>query len=423
MNKKLSLAVIAALYVTSVNAMQFQTLGYKSVAMGGAAVASSSGSLATYNNPALLAKAPYDVEISLGGGVAFTDHGVGASVEALDDSGFVEIVDKAADDVTTLTLADKQNLIDGKNIVLNMNGNALEISPQAYVSAQMGGFGFGVFGSSNVIATAVIDQTHNELIFQNGANYIKIADNGTESVSNVTDYNAKSVEYAMDNGLTYLDARGIAIAEVPVAYGYKLEVAGGNLMVGGAVKYMSGMTYTEQLKLDNSDTDTDTKNDKTSTAFGVDLGVAYEPSFVKDLTLAVVAKNLNSPEFEFTDGSKVEVDPMIRAGVAYNIFESLEIAADIDITSNETLATGVESQMIGGGLNFHPASWFAVRGGVMQNMDSLDRAGMIYTAGVGFGLKWLQLDISGQISGDSTTVDGVDVPQYAKVSVALISRW
>ncbi len=64
MNNKLSLAVITALCITSASAMQFQTLGYKSIGMGGAGVANSSGSVATYNNPALLAKTKYDVEIS-----------------------------------------------------------------------------------------------------------------------------------------------------------------------------------------------------------------------------------------------------------------------------------------------------------------------------------------------------------------------
>ena len=44
-------------------------------------------------------------------------------------------------------------------------------------------------------------------------------------------------------------------------------------------------------------------------------------------------------------------------------------------------------------------------------------------AGLGLGLKWLQVDLSGQMSQNSTTVDGESYPQYAKVNLALISRW
>ena len=66
----LSLSTILLLGGSSLHALKFETLGYKSVSMGGAAVASSAGSIATYNNPALLAKTPYGVEVSLGGGVS-----------------------------------------------------------------------------------------------------------------------------------------------------------------------------------------------------------------------------------------------------------------------------------------------------------------------------------------------------------------
>ncbi len=429
MKKKLALLSVTMLSTTMLSAMQFETLGYKSVAMGGAAVASSSGSLATYNNPALLAKAKYDVEVSLGGGVSYEDFGAGASVKALDDSGFLDAIDRVANDTANVSQADIDTLIKGKNIVLDMDGDAVSVNPQGYIAAQVSGFGFGVFGSSEVVGSAVVDQNHNLLMIEDSSNpgsYLIINDDGTTTTSTDTaTYTAQSMEYALDNGLTYMDVTGIVIAEVPVAYGHKIELSGGNLLVGGALKYMRGYTYTEQYKIDDSgsvDSGSE-KKDKTSSTFGVDIGVAFEPSFAKDLTIAMVAKDLNSPEFDVVDGSKIKVEPMYRIGVAYNIFDSLEVAADYDLSANKTFVENTKSQMLGGGLNWHPASWFALRGGLMQNMDANDKAGLIYTAGLGFGLKWLQLDISGQYSSNSTTVEGQTVPEYAKVNVALISRW
>lgn len=423
MKYKLSLIVIAALCITSASAMQFQTLGYKSVGMGGAGVASSSGSVATYNNPALLAKTTYDVEISLGGGISTYDHGAGASMQALDNSGFIDTMDRISNNIASLTVADKANLINGKDIVMAMDGNSVELAPQAYFAAQFSSFGMGVFGSSDVVGTAVVDQAYDQLIFtDDGTNYIHIDDNGNETISSAGAYTSSSIDYAVNNDLTYVQAIGIALSEVPVAYGHKFELSGGNLMLGGAAKFMQAITYTETLSIDNSGS-SDNKNDKTSTDFGLDLGLAYEPSFAKELTIAVVAKNLNSPEFEFTNGSTVKIDPMIRAGVAYNILDSLEFAADIDLTENETFVGDVKSQMLGGGLSYQPSSWFSVRGGLMTNLDSNDKAEMIYTAGLGLGLKWLQVDLSAQMSQNSTTVDGESYPQYAKVNLALISRW
>jgi hypothetical protein len=59
----------------------------------------------------------------------------------------------------------------------------------------------------------------------------------------------------------------------------------------------------------------------------------------------------------------------------------------------------------------------------MQNLDAKDKAGIIYTAGLGFGLKWLQLDLSAQMASKTTTVEGTSYPEYAKINLALISRW
>jgi hypothetical protein len=423
-----SLATIA-LCASTLSAMQFQTLGYKSVGMGGASVASSSGSFAAYNNPALLAKSPYNVEVVLGGGVSYEDHGAGASVKALDDSNFLDTVDKVSDDLSKATDSDKANLIKGKNIIIGMDGDAVNLDPQVSIAAQVGSFGFGVFGSSNGVATAIVDQARDQLIFKDSTSpsqYAKLQDDGNIVASNLAEYEQSSLEYALNNDTTYLDVTGLAIAEVPLAYGHSFDIAGGNLMVGGAVKYMRGISYTEKYKIDNSGevSGSEGKRDKTTNTFGIDLGLAYEPSFVKDLTIGLVGKNLNTPKFDVVDnGGEIKVKPLVRLGVAYDILASLEVAIDYDITANETLVADYKSQMLGGGLNWHPTTWFALRGGLMQNMDSSDKAGVIYTAGVGIGAKWLQLDISGQYSSNETTVDGTTLPEYAKINLALISRW
>lgn len=424
MKNKLSLAVLVAMCITSVNALTFQTLGYKSVSMGGAGVANSSGSISTYNNPALLAKAPYDVEISLGGGASFYDHGAAASFKDLKDSGFISTIDKATNNLASLTTAEQASLISGKDIILNMDGNSIQVSPQAHFSAQIKNFGMGVFGSSDVVGTAVVSQAHNQVIINNAGIYTQLNSDGTQSVSNVNAYSSSSLDYAINNGLTYVQALGVGLAEVPIAYGHKLELSGGNLMLGVALKYMQAKTYSERLKIDNSGSSTNSlKKDKTTSNFGIDLGLAYEPSFSNDLTLALVGKNLNSPEFKFANSNTYTINPMLRMGVAYDIFKTLEFAVDMDLTKNKTFISGLDSQMLGGGLNWHPSSWFSLRGGAMKNLDTNDKADLIYTTGFGIGFKWFQIDLSAQVSPTTTTVGSSTIPQYAKVNLALISRW
>ena len=427
MKIKLSLISLLALSSMSLSAMQFQTIGYQAISMGGAGVANSSGSVSTYNNPALLAKSKYDVEISLGGGVSTHDHGAGASMQSLEDTNFMETIDKGSEDVNNLTQSDVDNLYAGKDVILDMNGKSVEVAPHGYLAAQVSGFGLGVFGTSDAVAIANVSQAHDRLIFDNTASaggYQELNSDGTLAVSDIATYQASSMEYAMNNGLTNASVIAIGIVEVPLAYGHKFELSGGNVYVGGAIKYMQATAYTETMKIDNSEeSGTSDKVEYDSSDFGVDLGLAYEPNFSKDLTLALVAKNLNTPKFQLSDSVDVEVEPMLRAGLSYKISDSLELAADMDLTKNKTFSTTSDSQMMGGGLGYSPSSWFSLRGGLMQNMDSNDNAGVIYTAGLGFGLKWFQIDLSGQMSGKSETVNGTDYPQYAKVNLALVSRW
>jgi len=437
-NYYLPLTAIMLVSASSLHAIKFETLGYKSISMGGAAVASSTGSLATYNNPALLAKAPYTVEVSLGAGISAYDHGVGASAKELEDTGFIDTVDKLSEDINKITDADKDVLVAGKDVVLDMNGESVTVAPQAYIGAQVGRFGFGIYGGSDATATAIVSEQHDQLYIeskdQNGSTVYYDAlkydpNNPTDPVATVTkaEYEQSSIEYALNNDLTYLHVIGAALVEVPIAYGHNFETNLGNFMVGGALKYMQAITYTDIFKIDDSgDSGENVRHDKRSSNFGLDLGFAYQPSFSYDLTFGLVAKNLNAPKFDIYNGDTYKVDPLVRAGVAYNIFESLEVAADLDLTRNKTFNNEVDSQMFGTGLNYEPfKSFFALslRGGLMYNLDTDDKAGLIYTAGLGIGVKWFQLDLSGQTSGRSSTVQGYTVPQYSKVNLALVSRW
>ena len=406
----------------SLQAIQFESLGYKSISMGGASVANSSGSAASYNNPALLAKTPYTVEVAISGGTSAYDFGARDAISELSDLNFIDTLDKASNDVTSLNDADKRNLEAGTLIIVDMDGNAIALNPQGYVGAHVGSFGFGVYITADTAATATTSAQHNKLYFNNSGNYTDIYNNPVTQAQ----YENESVQYAVENQLSYFDVVGASIAEVPLAYGHNFETNIGNIMVGGALKYMHAVTYIETLSFDEDQNNGSTKKDFQSNNFGIDLGLAYQPSFSYDLTFGLVAKNLNGPEFDFYNGTTYKVDPMVRAGVAYKIFDSLEVAADIDITSNKLLNNVIDSQMAGGGINYEPFSSFfalSLRAGVMKNLHAGDQASAIFTAGLGIGIKMIQLDLSAQTSGDTKEIEGYPIPKYGKINLALVSRW
>ena len=424
----LSLGAMAVLSL-SAGAQSFAPIGYKAASMGGAGVASSKNAMAAYYNPALLSKPDSDVEIVLGAGVGFVDNGAVQSVNKLSDVGFTELLDKADTNILSLTPTDIVTLQNSRDIVVGMNGEGGLVTPDAYFSAQIGSFSLGVIGSAEIAALAVVDPAYDKLIFENGGQYFDI-ESATPNVDvGFAAYTTTSLEYAVNNNLTYLQVDTLTLVEVPLSYGHAFETGAGDISVGGSIKLMQGTSYQGVVNLDTESGDITDKLKATETKtsnVGFDVGLLYEPKFLEDLRIGFVGKNLNKPTFKRYDGSEIEVDPMLRMGVAYDIFESLEVAVDYDISENDTLlasTTGVyKTQYLGGGLNWHPVSWASLRAGLMENQASAYE-GLLYTAGLSVGPSFLQLDVSAQMSSKENEVDGSTYPRAAQVNVALISRW
>jgi hypothetical protein len=117
------------------------------------------------------------------------------------------------------------------------------------------------------------------------------------------------------------------------------------------------------------------------------------------------------------------VEPQVRAGAAYDFFkDKVTVALDADLTKNETFIEDYYSQFIGGGIAYHPVNWFSLRAGAMRNLQE-SNDGTILTGGLGFGMKWLQLDISGQYSTEEGEYDGNSFPRCSRVEIALVSEF
>ena len=189
---------------------------------------------------------------------------------------------------------------------------------------------------------------------------------------------------------------------------------------------MPGKTYDMAVNIDTASEDLSDKledAEKNDTSFGIDLGFLYQPAGIANFAVGLVCKNLNTPKFDTASGGELEADPQVRTGVAYNMLGNMiTLAADLDLTNNETFIPGYDSQMLGGGINFHPLSWLSLRGGLMRNLKESDD-GTILTAGIGFGIKWFQFDLSGHYSTEDGSYDGNDIPRYAKVQLAIVSKW
>jgi len=422
-SSKILLSFVASACVATLSsAMEFQVLGAKAASMGGAGIATSPSSLAAYNNPALLANNSEKFSIHLGAGIGLKDTGAGKAIGDLSDLDFSGLSDAADGNVENLNQTDIDTLNQARSIILGMDGAGFQVNPTADLAFSFGSFGTGLFGTSDIGGIANVDQTHTALIFLGSdTNYYDIT-SGTPVLSDLATYNATSIQYAIDNGTTNVDVVGLAVFEIPLAYGHAFNTGYGSLAVGGALKYMKGKTFYKSVKLDD-DNALDNINDNAvdSSSFGVDLGLAFKPDFSQELTLALVGKNLNTPSFDKIGGGEYEIKPAVRAGGAYQFNEWAEFAMDVDLTENKSLV-GYNTRYIGGGANFD-LSALELNVGLMKNIASNDEAGVIYTAGLATGPDWLHFELSAQMSSKSGEIDGSSYPKQAMVNFAISSAF
>jgi len=451
MEKRISI-IICALFIILGSALTctaagFQSLGYNAISMGGAGVAYTNGSYAAYYNPALLASRKYGMELNISPGVGFREHNLADHIDTLADIG----IEDTMDDLSNLNFpgietaaSDSEITTSQEYITLRENlrtiqaelgdmskGNGLELAPGVTVGIQVRNFGFGVYGLSDIAASAIIDPQRLDIVVpvESGYGQYYVQYDPEADVFTVRDqeyYENSSLEYAIQEQTTTLHVIGVTYLEIPVAYAHKFETSFGDLSVGGAFKIMSGNTYKMYQPVDTESGDVSDDIDdyeKKSTAFGLDAGVLYNPPVLNNLSLGMVMKNLNTPKFDVIDGSELEFKPMVRFGAAYSaILDRLTFAFDMDLTENDGYIPGYKEKYMGGGVDFHPFSWLSIRAGLMKNIAESDE-GTIMTAGFGFGAKWFQFDISGQYSTDEGYYDGNDYPRCGRIQASLISKW
>ena len=329
-------------------------------------------------------------------------------------------LDKAIKDFANLKSALEENALN----FTSQNGVALQFAP-AFLRGTLGTFGTGLFTSFYGATSAKIDPNRTALIIASGKDYYKIdAKDGNFSYTQTTedDYKQHSLEYALQQGNAHsVLTRGFWITEIPIGYAHTFYFSNVNWNLGVSARLMSASNTISNIAL-STKTDFATegknflagKNFETKTAVAVDVGTMLEidlPNF-RYLTFGVVAKNINTPTFQYSTG-EVAIKPQYRAGIAYNQ-NNFVFAFDVDLWKNEMLSDSFNrpfSQMIGGGVKFDIKA-FDLRAGLMKDLRRDD--GLIITGGVnilGF------LDIAVQAGTELGEAQGYRFPRYLNVRV------
>lgn len=327
-------------------------------------------------------------------------------------------LDKAIADFATLQDALKENALN----FTSQNGVALQFSP-AFLRGTLGTFGVGLFTSIYGSTSTKIDPNRMGLIIASGNDYYKIDTSGggfSYSKTDKTDYEQHSLEYALQQGDAHsMVTRGFWLTEIPIGYAHTFYMRNVNLNLGISARLLSASNMMSSIAL-SSKTDfvaegknfLSGKNLETKAAVAVDVGSMLEidlPNF-RYLTFGVVAKNVNTPRFQYSTG-EVEIKPQYRAGFAYNQ-SNFVFAFDVDLWKNEMLSDSFNrpfSQMIGGGVKFDLKA-IDLRAGLMKDLRQDD--GVIITGGINIlGL----LDLAVQAGTELGQAQGYRFPRYLNI--------
>jgi hypothetical protein len=323
-------------------ALEFVTVGPRSMGMGGAGVAITNDSLATYWNPAGLAMTQtVDVRIQ-GGGQVIDRLGIADAVHDLEKF-------DPTDPNAAAKAQDIANRINRPGATVSINGSA-----GLYIKGHLGEHAFGV-------------------------NISDVATGGGFVSTPVTVNPAPPVSLTGAMALRALEVR-------QAAFSYAYAFSDKMFSIGVTGKLLQGAAYSGNMALTGGSDVKITDNfgkPTISTAFGIDVGAIYRPS--SWLRFGLVAKDINQPTFNDVGGGELKLGPQVRGGVAINPYSSLTLTADVDATSNKTFVPGVKSQVLSLGAEQTIFSEFlSFRLGAFKNMKD---AGTPFTPTAGLGLR------------------------------------
>ena len=360
---RLGMVVLFLAIAWQARAAEFVFVGPRAMGMGGAGVAITTDALATYWNPAGLAMTQ-TVDVRILGGTQVIDRaGIANAVHDLEN---FNTTDSSAANIAKAQ--DIANRINTPGANTSFNGAA-----GLYIKGHFGEHAFG-FNISDV---------------PTGGSYLSVPVSVRCSPNPDCSGTPTSVSVSGAAAVRMLEAR-------QAAFSYAYAFADKMFSIGMTAKVIQGAAYngTQQLNGGQDIKLSDSLGKATiSTTYGIDVGAIYRPA--SWLRFGVVAKDLNAPEFDSPDGSKIKLGPQVRGGMALNPYSSLTLSADVDMTSNKTLVPGVKSQVLSLGAEQTILTEFlSFRIGAFKNMQD---AGTPFTPTAGLGLRIFafRLDLGG----------------------------
>lgn len=391
-------------------------------AMGGTGVASAHYGSGVLLNPALLAKAKPEDNITVvlpAVGVQITDKD-NLQDEINDISDKINYYDHVVDSLTP-----GQILLRPRGVLNQFQGAARDLADELeYLNGKTAranaGAGVAVSIPGQTLSVAFIAKGYahgrvSSSIDQNDIQYLRnIQRNESIALREAgraallgTDEITKHLNSTASGRVAIVSDYGIAVAkqwvvgDVPVSIGVTPK-----LQKTWLYNYTTSIYH-----YDSSDWNSSRyRND--DTGFNIDAGLAAD--FGENWTLGLsgqnlVSRDIDTKEIYITNGISGEtthykdtyqIRPLVTAGIAWHN-EVLTVSADGDLTETKGFKSEGNSRYVGVGAEVRPLAWLAVRAGYRADVKNNDSN--VFTGGLGFApYNRVHLDLMGLYGEDET---------------------
>lgn len=359
-------------------------------AMGGTGVASANYGSGVLINPALLAKAKPDDDITL---IVPT---IGAQISDKDD--LRSKIDDISDEIDNY-----RQVLSAINLS-QISAAAGDLANQ--LSSLKGKTANGKAGAG--LAVSVPNDTLNVAFVAKA--------NARARVSSYIDqgdiYLLRSIQSNPLNAATAnpqdLKSKGYGRAAIVSDYGVAIarqfDIGGVPVSLGITPKLQQTWLYNYTTSIYNfsSDDINSSRYRNDDTGFNVDVGLAAD--FGDNWTVGLSGQNLFSRDIDTKEVDGVrdtyQIRPLVTAGVAWHT-DMLTLSADGDLTETKGFKSEDTSQYVGVGAEVRPLDWLAVRAGYRADVKNNDSN--VFTGGVGFApFNRVHVDLMG-LYGENQT--------------------
>jgi len=365
------------------SAVSFGTFDPRSLAMGGAGVASGTSANAAYYNPALLSMYKTRKEIGRNSRFIFPTITARAAEAVIDNRniGDENLEQNLETAIGAFNINMNSQTAQGVLNAATDLSNRLDevVDGPVHADANIGmvlGIGHKYEGGSIIInrrgvGTGAISDFESDLALMQA--YVEamqfVESGGTAGAPHPELYDPATGELQYDQAdLTSSgNGSGMDITEIGMAMSKEFQILGRGIAIGITPKIIHVVTYdfradaatgdTESDELDNEDWDVD-----------LDIGFAHEVN--QQWRVGLIFKYLRSLSYTTALGTELKLDTQVRAGVAYDSPWGL-YAVDLDVIENDPVGYGSPSQMLSLGGEWTYRRWLQLRAGISRNMQGI----------------------------------------------------